>query len=67
MKPVAYRPLLPGRSGGPAVGPRAGRVEYPVGGGTTSYHHPLTYPLLDGRMYVRQRDGVYCWDLRKDQ
>ncbi len=36
-----------------------------VGGGTTSYHHPLTYPLIDGRIYIRQKDGVYCWDLRK--
>ncbi len=36
----------------------------PVGGHTTSYHHPITYPLINGRMYVRQRDGVYCWDLR---
>jgi hypothetical protein len=37
----------------------------PVGGGTTSYKSPLTYPLIDGRIYIRQKDGVYCWDLRK--
>jgi outer membrane protein assembly factor BamB len=37
----------------------------PVGGGTTSYHHPIFYPMVDGRMFLRQYDGVYCWDLRK--
>jgi outer membrane protein assembly factor BamB len=35
------------------------------GGGTTSYHHALMYPLLDGRVFLRQRGGVYCWDMRK--
>ncbi len=37
----------------------------PPGPHTTSYHHPAMYPLLDGRMYVRQADGIYCYDLRK--
>jgi outer membrane protein assembly factor BamB len=37
----------------------------PVGGETTGYHHPFTFPLVDGRMFLRQYDGVYCWDLRK--
>lgn len=37
----------------------------PPGPHTTSYHHPTMYPLLDGRMYVRQADGIYCYDLRK--
>ncbi len=36
----------------------------PYGGGTTSYHHALMYPLLAGRIYLRQADGVYCWDMR---
>lgn len=36
----------------------------PVGGGTTSYHHPIYYPMVDGRMFLRQYDGIYCWDLR---
>ncbi len=35
------------------------------GAGTTTYHHALMYPLLDGRVYLRQADGVYCWDMRK--
>lgn len=46
--------------------PERGMWTPPVGGGTTSYHHPITYPLIDGRIYIRQRDGVYCWDLRRD-
>ena len=37
----------------------------PVGGQTTSYHHPIMYPMLDGRVFLRQEDGVYCWDFRK--
>ncbi|MCC5829156.1 MAG: PQQ-binding-like beta-propeller repeat protein [Phycisphaeraceae bacterium] len=37
----------------------------PIGAGTTSYHHPIMYPLADGRLILRQRDGLYCWDLRR--
>ncbi len=37
----------------------------PIGGGTTSYHHPIMYPMVEGRMFLRQFDGVYAWDLRK--
>ncbi len=37
----------------------------PPGPHTTSYHHPFMYPLVDGRMFVRQADGIYCYDLRK--
>jgi outer membrane protein assembly factor BamB len=36
----------------------------PVGGSTTSYHHPIFYALVDGRIFIRQGDGIYCWDLR---
>jgi outer membrane protein assembly factor BamB len=32
---------------------------------TTSYHHPIHYPLVDGRMFMRRYDGIYCYDLRK--
>jgi hypothetical protein len=35
-----------------------------LGGSTTSYHHPIYYPMVDGRMFLRQQDGVYCWDAR---
>jgi RNA polymerase sigma factor (sigma-70 family) len=37
----------------------------PVGGQTTGYGHPFMFPLVDGRMVLRQYDGIYCWDLRK--
>lgn len=37
----------------------------PFGGGTTSYHHPILYPMIDGRIFLRQQDGIYCWDVRK--
>jgi hypothetical protein len=31
---------------------------------TTSYHHPIMYALADGRMFLRQYDGIYCYDIR---
>lgn len=37
----------------------------PVGGATSSYHHPIFYPAVDGRVFLRQENGIYCWDLRK--
>lgn len=37
----------------------------PTGPGTTTYHHPLMYPLIDGRIFIRQANGVFCWDVRK--
>lgn len=45
--------------------PERGMWIPPVGGGTTSYKSPVTYPLIDGRIYIRQKNGVYCWDLRQ--
>jgi hypothetical protein len=36
----------------------------PVGCHTTSYHHPIFYPMGDGRVFMRQNEGIYCWDLR---
>ncbi len=38
----------------------------PVGSSTTSYHHPIHYPMVDGRVFMRQLDGIYCWDLRAE-
>ena len=37
----------------------------PIGGATSSYHHPVFYPAVDGRVFLRQENGIYCWDLRK--
>lgn len=36
----------------------------PVGGSTTSYHHPIYFSMADGRIFCRQDDGIYCWDFR---
>jgi len=38
-----------------------------IGDGSTSYHHPVYYPIIDGRIFFRQRYGIYCWDLRRAQ
>jgi outer membrane protein assembly factor BamB len=33
---------------------------------TSSYaFKPTTMPIVDGRMYIRGADGIYCYDLRK--
>jgi outer membrane protein assembly factor BamB len=32
---------------------------------TTSYHTPMSFPLVDGRLFVRGDNGVYCYDLRQ--
>ena len=32
---------------------------------TTAYaNQPIVYPLVDGRLFVRGLDGIYCYDLR---
>jgi hypothetical protein len=25
-------------------------------------YHPIHYPLVDGRMFMRRYDGIYCYD-----
>jgi outer membrane protein assembly factor BamB len=37
----------------------------PLGGGTSSRHHPIYYPLGDGRLFLRMADGIYCYDTRQ--
>jgi len=33
---------------------------------TTSYHNKcMTWPMVEGRIFIRGFDGVYCYDLRK--
>lgn len=32
----------------------------------TAYaNHPVGYPLVDGRLFIRGHNGLYCYDLRK--
>jgi hypothetical protein len=33
---------------------------------TTAYaNQPIVYPLVDGRLFVRGLDAIYCYDLRQ--
>ena len=32
---------------------------------TTPLFLPMTWPYVDGRLYMRGADGIYCYDLRK--
>ncbi|HOD82608.1 MAG: outer membrane biogenesis protein BamB [Planctomycetes bacterium ADurb.Bin126] len=35
---------------------------------TTAYNsQPIVYPIVDGRLFIRGGDGVYCYDLRSGQ
>lgn len=38
----------------------------PTNTDTTAYNsQPIVYPIVDGRLFVRGGDGVYCYDLRR--
>ncbi len=38
----------------------------PPNNSTTAYgRHSIGYPVVDGRVFVRGMDGLYCYDLRK--
>lgn len=38
----------------------------PTNTSTTAYNsQPVVYPIVDGRLFVRGGDGLYCYDLRK--
>lgn len=57
------------------VSQTAGSIGHLVGGEfqwrpphtwTTAYaNQPIVYPLVDGRLFVRGLDAIYCYDLRK--
>jgi outer membrane protein assembly factor BamB len=33
---------------------------------TTAYaSHPITYPVVDGRIFIRGASGIFCYDLRE--
>jgi hypothetical protein len=51
LKPEAFKQMGPAWAG-----------KHP---NTTSYFKPMSYPFVDGRLFVRGYDGIYCYDLRK--
>lgn len=41
-------------------------VFHPTHVSTSSYDSPMAYPFVDGRLILRGRNRLYCYDLRKD-
>ncbi len=65
--PANFRPLgaaLPTKGAGHAVG---GQWQWlPPHTWTTAYaNQPINYPVVDGRLFVRGLDAIYCYDLRR--
>lgn len=57
--------VLPASAAGEA-GHRLPGLWVPPHPHTTAYaNQPIAYPLVDGRLFVRGRDGIYCYDLRR--
>ena len=50
----------------PAEGkhPLPGQWHPPHPHDTAYANQPVIYPLVDGRLFVRGHDGLYCYDLR---
>ena len=42
-----------------------GEMWRPPNPSTTSYHTPMSFPCVDGRLFIRGDDALYCYDLRK--
>lgn len=43
-----------------------GATWLPTNVDTTAYNsQPIVYPIVDGRLFVRGGDGVYCYDIRE--
>lgn len=48
------------------AGKLLGDAWHPPNPSTTAYAgQPVVHPLVDGRLFVRGADGIYCYDLRK--
>ena len=62
--PKDFRALLTSE---PAAGHHrpAGQWIPPRPHDTAYANHAVSYPLVDGRLFVRGRDGLYCYDLRQ--
>jgi outer membrane protein assembly factor BamB len=61
--PAAFR-LLPASGGGATKHTGEGQWVPPHTHDTAYANHPVGYPLIDGRLFVRGHDGIYCYDLR---
>lgn len=62
--PGAFR-VLEATGGGSVKHPGAGQWVPPHVHDTAYANHPVGYPLVDGRLFVRGHDGLYCYDLRR--
>ncbi|MBM4038676.1 MAG: hypothetical protein FJ290_09190 [Planctomycetes bacterium] len=62
--PKGFR-VLPASGGGDLKHPGAGQWVPPHVHDTAYANHPVGYPLVDGRLFVRGHDGLYCYDLRE--
>jgi len=61
--PAGFRVL--GAGGTAATNhPGAGQWVPPHPPDTAYANQPVSYPLVDGRLFVRGHDGLYCYDLR---
>jgi outer membrane protein assembly factor BamB len=45
--------------------PLAGQWHPPHPHDTAYANQPVSYPVVDGRIFIRGHDGLYCYDLRK--
>jgi outer membrane protein assembly factor BamB len=65
--PKSFRLLPASASGGELKHAGAGQWVPPHVPDTAYANHPVGYPLVDGRLFVRGHDGLYCYDLRKQE
>ncbi len=65
--PATFRLLPASALGGELKHPGAGQWVPPHVHDTAYANHPVGYPLVDGRLFVRGHDGLYCYDLRKPE
>jgi len=71
--PKSFRVLAASRA--PGAGDGSGEVKHAGAGqwvpphvhDTAYANQPVSYPLVDGRLFVRGHDGLYCYDLRKQE
>ena len=63
--PRSFRLLPASASGGELKHAGADQWVPPHVPDTAYANHPVGYPLVDGRLFVRGHDGLYCYDLRK--